>query len=131
MQLLNHTKRMKIVFTKPAVDHISARKAGGSGIATNAAAWEWFLLESEGDDVSELDYDGILWDQVKGAEYIPSSYPATVGEEYRDIYEQIIADLFEAERLAIPEDFPPATYDMGAPHGFVQHLWRILHEHER
>ncbi len=131
MQLLNHTKRTKLVFTEPLVDHVSARKAGGTGIATFAAAWEWFLLKCEGDELSIMDFDGGLWDHVKGEADAISEHPVTIGERYKDVSAQVITDLFEAERLAVPEDFPAMNYDMGVPVGFVRHLWRIWHEHGR
>jgi hypothetical protein len=128
MELLDHRRKAKLVIHRDcfSVDHVSARKAGGTGLAISTAAMEWFVLQGRPQDVWLLDDNGVLtaWfgDNVSGENPDPSAV-----SHYSDITRQVESQLLEAERLASPEDFPcqEQAYDMGVPVGFIERLHRI------
>jgi hypothetical protein len=130
LELFDHSRRERFVLERSrfAVDHISERKAGGTGIPIGTAIFSWFILGGKQREVSPFD-GTTLCDLDERSVFGEASIrdPADYAE-YEDVTDRTINELLEAERLAEPEDFPPMEYDMGHPIGFLECLWEIWNE---
>lgn len=130
MELFDHSRRERVVLerSRHTVDHISERKAGGTGTPIGAAIFEWFILGSKQRDLSLFDGTTLhALDEQSVFGKLSIRDPADCAE-YEDVTDRTIEELLEAERLAEPEDFPPMEYDMGHPVGFLGRLWEIWNE---
>lgn len=130
LELFDHTRRERTVLERSrfTVDHVSERKAGGTGTPIGTAIFEWFILGSKQSEISLFD-GTTLCDLDERSDLSRRSIrdPADCAD-YVDVTDRTINELLEAERLAEPEDFPPMEYDMGHPIGFLERLWEIWNE---